>query len=371
MRNILYIHGGGDTIGGVETYLSALLLNHKLFVPHAAIVKNGEVFKYLKQLNIKNVIELQGGRIREINKTIRAIFNAVKYVKKQNINLIIAHGTHAWIFAWAIAKIARLKTIFYLHGQVEKNHFYNPLIGLGLRMKPNLYVANSEFTAKSVRNLLSSNVIVNYVASNSDQFEKIDEITARSKIRNEFSLKDSSFIYLLVGRIQHWKGQDIVIDAFRNFKHRDKSCLLIVGDCTFEKDIEYLIYLKSLSKNISNVIYTGFRNDVNYLMKGSDVIIHSSREPEPFGLVIVEGMISRKPVIATAQGGPLEIIEDKKDGLLYSPEDVDSLIILMNLLFEDQELREYISVNAYKKATKYFSIKNSVDNFEQIISSLV
>ena len=91
MRNILYIHGGGDTKGGVETYLSALLLNHKLYEPHVAIVKNGEVYKYLKQLNIKNVIELQGGRIREISKTIRAIFNAVKYAKKQKINIIIAH----------------------------------------------------------------------------------------------------------------------------------------------------------------------------------------------------------------------------------------------------------------------------------------
>jgi glycosyltransferase involved in cell wall biosynthesis len=45
-----------------------------------------------------------------------------------------------------------------------------------------------------------------------------------------------------------------------------------------------------------------------------DVVVHASRMPEPFGLVVVEAMAAGKPVVATAAGGPAEIINHAADG---------------------------------------------------------
>ena len=54
-------------------------------------------------------------------------------------------------------------------------------------------------------------------------------------------------------------------------------------------------------------------------MKAVDIVVHTSIAPEPFGRVIVEGMLARKPVIATRAGGALEIIDEGVTGLLVTP----------------------------------------------------
>ena len=48
-----------------------------------------------------------------------------------------------------------------------------------------------------------------------------------------------------------------------------------------------------------------------------DVVVHASVEPEPFGRVIAEAMAMRRPVIASDEGGPREIIEHGRTGLLF------------------------------------------------------
>ncbi len=60
-------------------------------------------------------------------------------------------------------------------------------------------------------------------------------------------------------------------------------------------------------------------------MKAVDIVVHTSIAPEPFGRVIVEGMLARKPVIATRAGGALETIDEGVTGLLVAPGDVAAL----------------------------------------------
>jgi len=106
-------------------------------------------------------------------------------------------------------------------------------------------------------------------------------------------------------------------------------------------------------------------------MKASDVIIHASRIAEPFGIAIVEGMMSKRPVIASAQGGPLEIIDNGKNGFLYKPENYEELSKIMDKLFEDKFLYSQIASEAYKKAKEYFTMEVSIGNLEKIISKIL
>ena len=61
--------------------------------------------------------------------------------------------------------------------------------------------------------------------------------------------------------------------------------------------------------------------DVPRLLTAMDVVVHSSSRPEPFGLVVIEGMAAGKPIVASRAGGPLDSIEDGIDGVLVSPGD--------------------------------------------------
>ena len=75
-------------------------------------------------------------------------------------------------------------------------------------------------------------------------------------------------------------------------------------------------------------------------MHAVDVVVHTSTAPEPFGRVIVEGMLSGRPVIATAGGGPEEIIQNGLSGIIIPPEDSRSLAAANRSLLEATPRRE-------------------------------
>ena len=78
--------------------------------------------------------------------------------------------------------------------------------------------------------------------------------------------------------------------------------LLLVGDALFG-EYEYLEQLHHQVKRLGlgdRVHFLGFRSDIPQLMSLCDLIAHTSTAPEPFGRVIVEGMLCGKPVVAAA-----------------------------------------------------------------------
>lgn len=366
---IFYIHGGGDVIGGIETYLARSLRYHKLFEPYVGVVKRGKVFEHIRETGFNKLVDLKGGRLKEIPKTVRAIYNATKFIKEKKIEFLVAHGLHSWAYGGIIAKISGVKSVFYVQGDIKSEDFRTLIGGIGLRMMPTLYIANSEFTAESIRRLLKRKTEVSTLASDIQKFDSIYEDEAKRKLREEFNIPENIFIFSIIGRIQRWKGQDTAIAAFKNMRHKEKTRLMIVGDVTFKNDLMFYNDLKDLSKKEKDgIIFTGFREDIPYIMKGSDVILNISRNPEPFGIVIVEGMMARKPVIATKQGGPLEIVKSSIDGFLVEPNDYIELAKLMDRLVEDQELVKKISENGYKKAKTKFTMQVSVERLEKILS---
>jgi glycosyltransferase involved in cell wall biosynthesis len=74
---------------------------------------------------------------------------------------------------------------------------------------------------------------------------------------------------------------------------------------------------------------------------------------EPFGLVVVEGMAAGLPVVASAAGGPLEVITDGVDGRLFPPGDIAALADILMALAADPELRSRLGAEAVKRATAF------------------
>ncbi len=100
------------------------------------------------------------------------------------------------------------------------------------------------------------------------------------------------------------------------------------------------------------------------------LLFHSSVNPEPFGRVIVEGMLARRPVVASVAGGVLEIIEDGDTGLLYPPGDGSALRTQIDRLQNDPALCERLGVSGYKKALKYFSRPAMINDVNSVITEV-
>ena len=205
-------------------------------------------------------------------------------------------------------------------------------------------------------------IVVNNAVDLDDYKKKYDIET----IRNEFDIGNDDIVIGIVGRICWWKGQDIFVQAISEVRKKYPNVVgLVVGDVEknankkqnekFSKDLCVTIAAIGMEKKI---IFTGPRNDVPRLLSAIDVLVHASTTPEPFGLVVIEAMASKKPVIATRAGGILDIIENEKNGLLVPCGDSRAMARSIFLLIEKKDVREKLGRAAFQRISDFFTVQH-------------
>jgi glycosyltransferase involved in cell wall biosynthesis len=128
----------------------------------------------------------------------------------------------------------------------------------------------------------------------------------RAGLRTALGLPQGRLVGLF-GRITEWKGQRVLIEALAALPDVHA---LIVGSAMFGEHAEE-DYLKALAQRrgvADRVHFLGHRPEVAALMRAVDVVVHCSTSPEPFGRVIVEGLLAGTPVLAADGGASREIL---------------------------------------------------------------
>jgi glycosyltransferase involved in cell wall biosynthesis len=114
-----------------------------------------------------------------------------------------------------------------------------------------------------------------------------------------------------------------------------------------------------------------FQENIADFWQSIDIAVVPSIEPEPFGLVAVEAMLAKKPVGASNHGGLSEIVVNNETGLLVEPRNVNELIIALQKLIENEELRKSFGQKGYEKAIKEFSVEHYTKKIEGIFDSIL
>lgn len=230
-----------------------------------------------------------------------------------------------------------------------------------------------------------SNSVTNYVKDqgvNVDDFVTIhdgididDLLNMRKRnsdeLKKELNVSDGDLLIGLIGNIKNWKGQHVAIEAVKILKDKftNIKCLIIGDVSNLEEDQKYYNYLKNLvnDHNLAKyIIFTGFRKDILNIISILDILIHTSTAPEPFGRVILEGMVLSKPVIATAHGGPVEIIENGISGFLVPPSDPKALSEEIEYLLSNSDIWQKMGENARKRVKNHFNIELNLRKLEQV-----
>jgi glycosyltransferase involved in cell wall biosynthesis len=230
-----------------------------------------------------------------------------------------------------------------------------------------------------------SNSVTNYVKNqgvNVDSFVTIndgidiDDILNMRKrnsdeLKKELNVSDGDLLIGLIGNIKNWKGQHVAIEAVRILKDKfpNIKCLIIGDVSNLEEDQKYYNYLKNLVNDhdlTKYIIFTGFRKDILNIISILNILIHTSTAPEPFGRVILEGMVLSKPVIATAHGGPVEIIEDGISGFLVPPSDPKALSEEIEYILSNSDIWQKMGENAKKRVKTNFNIELNLRKLEQV-----
>lgn len=167
------------------------------------------------------------------------------------------------------------------------------------------------------------------------------------EVRNRFALA-SERILLFVGRLVPEKGLDILIKALPTvLRNGIPAKIVVVGEGPQREEYQRLASDYGLS---SRVFFAGHLDDwtLRALYHVADVAVFPSRF-EPFGIVALEAMAARCPVVVSATGGLNEIVDHEGTGLKVSTDNPQALAQAITRIIRDIGFKEWIVNNAYQK----------------------
>jgi len=193
------------------------------------------------------------------------------------------------------------------------------------------------------------------------------------KIKWKWSIPRNSIVIGIIGNIREWKGQEYFVKAFLLLSKKYYNMYaLVVGGYGIE-DEQYLKRLENLAVDSvarERLIYTGYREDISDLLRIMDVFVHASIRPEPFGMVILEAMLQKVPVIASNIGGPVEILMNGECGILVPPQNEAAIANAIEKYLNNPSFRNEMVDNAFKRMIKDFDLRKTVKQTEEIFQGI-
>jgi glycosyltransferase involved in cell wall biosynthesis len=219
------------------------------------------------------------------------------------------------------------------------------------------YIANSRATRQNLVSLGvdSSRIVVIYPPVDLGRF---DERPGRHLSRSSLGIPDAAPCFGIVGMLLPWKGHRVFLQAARHVIDRLPEARAVIVGAGPPGGADYEVELKQLAASLGisdRVLFLGFRTDVPAIIGTLDVVVHTSIDPEPFGRVIVEAMAMAKPVVASAAGGPTEIIEHGRTGFLVPPGEPPIFAERMLELLQDGGLATRIGAAGQLEVKRRFS----------------
>lgn len=192
--------------------------------------------------------------------------------------------------------------------------------------------------------------------------------------RTAYGIAQDAFAVGLPGVLIGWKGQQLFLEAALQLAGElPDLCFVIIGgtpdECRpFERSLREFVARHGLG---SRVVFTGHVSDMSRAYSGLDAVVSASTAPEPLGMVVVEAMAMRRPVIAPAHGGALEVIDDEQTGLLFMPNDAGALADRIRRLRLDRGLRERLAASGREQVIETFSIDKRAREVEALYDRLL
>jgi len=197
-------------------------------------------------------------------------------------------------------------------------------------------------------------------------------------VRKELCSTSDEILIGLPGRISWWKGHEYFLEAIAEVTKEISGLKgVIIGDVTedsFGRNRQYFKKLQSTVKSLNiedKILFAGFRSDVPRVLAALDVVVHTSSIPEPFGLVVIEGMAASKPVVATGAGGVLDIIEDGVNGLLVPCKDSKAMAKAILQIISDKAKAKQMGLAARQSVAIKFTIQRQVTAIQKLYDSLL
>ncbi|MGI8492450.1 MAG: glycosyltransferase family 4 protein [Acidimicrobiales bacterium] len=220
--------------------------------------------------------------------------------RRVGADVVHTNSLHSW-YGWAAAALARRPHVWHARELVEQSRLALRVERFLTRHFADQVVAASRAVAAQ---LDAPRVIV--------VTDEVDETRFSPRkagcFRSRVGVGDDVPLVGSAARIDTWKGFDVLLDALPAMQRaRPELQLIIAGPPVGGKE-DYAAVLAARAGASRGAHWLGHREDMADLFADLDVFVQVSTNPEPFGLVLVEALASGTPVVAGAEGGPVEIL---------------------------------------------------------------
>lgn len=352
-------------LGGLELYMSRCTNElSKSFDVSCVVASKSKLKDFIQDVQ---KFEIN----RKSSFSVSASLKLAKIIDKQNIDIVHLHWTKdlpivvlAKIFSKRKPKIVQTRHMTMTR---FKSDFYHKFLYKNIDTIICVTKALEEQIKKFIPQNIRPKTKLLYLGANESKALSSEEV----KIFKEALEVNDAFMIGLVGRINEFKGQHLLIEAIKILKEKDLNIkAYIVGSAMSE---EYLKQLKQKVKDFSleeQVLFVGFTKEAAKFMQACDVVLMTSRN-ETFGLVTIEAMRNGTAVIGSNSGGALEIIDDEKTGLLFESGNYEDLSLKIEKLYKDETLRKKLGIAGQKKAEELFDNKKQFKKLSEFLNKLI
>jgi glycosyltransferase involved in cell wall biosynthesis len=292
---------------------------------------------------------------------VRAVWPRAEVLRKRRIQIVHTNSMKAHVLGGVSGRAAGTRVLWHV-----RDHMAPPYLHAGAaramrvaaRVLPHHVVAVSASAARTVGR---SDVTVLH------QSVPLPELNGERPANGRLRVG-------IVGRLAPWKGQDVFLAAAERLAPRFPDAeFVLAGSAMFGED-DYEHGLRRRAENGAlkgRVQFLGFCEDVWPVYRDLDVAVHASTHAEPYGNVILEAMASRTPIVAAAAGGPLELIDEGRTGLLVAPGDPEALAAALERLLADPAERARLGRAGREHVERNFSLERDARRMEELYRRLV
>ncbi len=309
------------------------------------------------------------------------LYYALKIIKKENIDIIQSH----WLIPSGLIGAICKKFTGKKHVATELAAGLAALDRLPLKKRISIFIVN---------NCDKITFLSGYLYERLLQLDKFENLNYKLEIiplgidisrfrpnANKYILRkkyniNSKNVLLFIGRIVEKKGLIFLIKAMPEIMLKNPDTeLIICGDGPLKKEYERLILKMNLEDSIRFVGYISDENIKIEYLSLSDILIVPSiltkfGDTEGLGVVLLEGLATGTPVIASNIGGIPDIIKDGENGFLTEPENSEDIAKNVGIILSDKILKQEFSNNGLKIVYEKFSWEVVIKKISKIYNEL-
>lgn len=378
LKNILFV-SYTNMFGGAESVLCDYLRNNdnnncyiyttneeKVVLEYKKVLFNKKIYISSRM----NIVSIRRNTFRAIKNMLYNLFFIHSIVKKNKIDILYGNNTLDVVLIVLYKKFLNknIKVISHIHDIIDKNYIKTFIEKNNKYI--NQFIVPSIATKKSLITckVNSSKIVVVYNGISVD--EKDICIEFKNEIKKVYNINKDKIILCFIGQICIRKRVDLFINIVNGLnKIENKYIGLIIGKISEEK---YYNQIKNQMKD--SIIYLGEikREKIFFEIypQIDALILTSDRDPLP--TVILEAMSKKVLVIARDVDGVSEIIDNRKDGIIFNYDDkLDNVVKIIKRVLELPDLQiEEIKKEALNKIKNKFNPLKKQKIINDIINKL-